>query len=379
MTGMQRGSGFVFIVVLALCASPAAASAISVEVLPERPLLVLSREGVSLHCDFLLYNGTDAALKIDTIEVTALDAAGRAVLRRFVSSNGMPGGIATLPQREVAPGGRLLVFNPLHTFDARLPIAVLRYRFLLNEGEAWRKHAVEIEVRPQPFRARTKLVSPLTGRVLVHDGHEFLAHHRRLDPTHEFMQKLGVTGNSGRYAVDLVAVDASGRMYDGRGTRAEEWFGWNAPVRAAGSGIVVAAENDIPDNGWEDGDPGAAGPESLVRVDPALTLERPVTLAGNYVIIDHGNGEWSLTAHLRRGSVTVKPGDRVRAGQLVGALGNSGDSQIPHVHFQLQNGPDIFRSEGLPARFDAVRSSLGSKTAASNGVVDSGDIIIVNR
>lgn len=168
-------------------------------------------------------------------------------------------------------------------------------------------------------------------------------------------------------------------MFAGNGARAEDWFGWNVPVRAPGGGIVVAAASDIGDNTIGEGDPGHAGPESLVKMDSSVTMEKPHTIAGNYIVIDHGNGEWSLLAHLRRGSVTVKAGDRVRAGQVVGTMGMSGDSMIPHVHYQLQNGPDLFRSEGLPSRFGGLRRVVGSRTVRPDGVIDSGDIVVAKN
>jgi len=62
-----------------------------------------------------------------------------------------------------------------------------------------------------------------------------------------------------------------------------------------------------------------------------------MTFYGNCVIIDHGNSEYSLMAHMQQGSVTVKVGERAVAGQVIGKLGDSGDSFGPHVHYQLQS------------------------------------------
>ncbi|GJG87313.1 hypothetical protein tb265_24940 [Gemmatimonadetes bacterium T265] len=79
-------------------------------------------------------------------------------------------------------------------------------------------------------------------------------------------------------------------------------------------------------------------------------VERP----GNCVIIDHGNAEYSVLAHMQNGSVQVKAGDRVAAGQVIGRLGNSGDPCGPHVHYQLQSGPQLFRDQSLPFRFQNI-------------------------
>jgi murein DD-endopeptidase MepM/ murein hydrolase activator NlpD len=72
---------------------------------------------------------------------------------------------------------------------------------------------------------------------------------------------------------------------------------------------------------------------------------------GNHVVLEHGDGEFSVLAHLRHGSVAVEAGDRVRRGQRLGACGNSGRSSEPHLHYHLQDGPVPGRAAGLPAIF----------------------------
>jgi murein DD-endopeptidase MepM/ murein hydrolase activator NlpD len=72
---------------------------------------------------------------------------------------------------------------------------------------------------------------------------------------------------------------------------------------------------------------------------------------GNHVVIDHGNGEHSLLAHLRRGTVEVRAGDDVEAGALLGRCGNSGRSSMPHLHYHLQTGAAYAEGVGLPAFF----------------------------
>ncbi|HEY0037040.1 MAG TPA: M23 family metallopeptidase, partial [Longimicrobium sp.] len=74
-------------------------------------------------------------------------------------------------------------------------------------------------------------------------------------------------------------------------------------------------------------------------------------VVGNHLIVDHGTGEYSVLAHLRSGSVAVRTGDRVTRGQRLGECGNSGNSSEPHLHYQLQDGPEMGSSAGLPAQF----------------------------
>ena len=76
-------------------------------------------------------------------------------------------------------------------------------------------------------------------------------------------------------------------------------------------------------------------------------------IVGNHIIIQHG-GEYSLYAHLKPGSVSVKPQDMVTRGQPIAAVGSSGSSTEPHLHFHVCDGPDVLLCAGIPARFENV-------------------------
>ena len=82
---------------------------------------------------------------------------------------------------------------------------------------------------------------------------------------------------------------------------------------------------------------------------PKITIEN---VDGNNIIIDLGGGVWAMYAHLQQGSLLVQPGDHVRKGQKLAALGNTGNSNAPHLHFQLMNGPSILQADGLPYVID---------------------------
>ena len=88
--------------------------------------------------------------------------------------------------------------------------------------------------------------------------------------------------------------------------------------------------------------------EGMVR-----ELLGPGRILGNHVVLDLGDGVHAVLAHLRRGSVRVRPGDRVAAaGQPLAACGNSGNSSEPHLHFQLMDHPSVLLAAGLPMAFD---------------------------
>lgn len=117
------------------------------------------------------------------------------------------------------------------------------------------------------------------------------------------------------------------------------------PLFAPADGTVVAALNTQRDHLTRTSLPGVLylHLEGYVR-----SLGWPRHLLGNHVVLDLGDGVYAVLAHLRRGSLRVRAGDRVRAGQQLAECGNSGNSSEPHLHFQLMDGPDISEARGLP-------------------------------
>jgi murein DD-endopeptidase MepM/ murein hydrolase activator NlpD len=99
-------------------------------------------------------------------------------------------------------------------------------------------------------------------------------------------------------------------------------------------GTVVTAVDGAPEN----------VPESL----------NPNMGTGNMVILQHEPGLFSACLHLQPGSITVKPGAKVKRGKTLGLCGNSGNSIEPHLHFQLQDGPLFAGSWGIEAVFPEV-------------------------
>ena len=133
-----------------------------------------------------------------------------------------------------------------------------------------------------------------------------------------------------RFAIDFVLLDGE-RTFEGDGLLNEDYHCFGEPVLAPAEGSVVVAVDGIDDNAI--GETNAAAP------------------AGNHMVIDHGNGEFSLLAHFMKDSVLVQQGSDVAPGQTLARCGNSGNSSEPHVHYHLQNGPMPFQAEGLPAFF----------------------------
>jgi hypothetical protein len=135
---------------------------------------------------------------------------------------------------------------------------------------------------------------------------------------------------SQRFAYDLLVMK-DGVSHAGEGTKLTDYYSYGAEVFAPAAGTVVWSCDSLPDQ-----QPGQMDPKNPI---------------GNGVVIDHGNGEFSLLAHMQPRSLKVKTGDTVKAGALLGLCGNSGNTSEPHIHYHLQDGPDLKTAEGLPAPF----------------------------
>jgi murein DD-endopeptidase MepM/ murein hydrolase activator NlpD len=334
--------------------------------LPTRPLLVRARDGQDLNFDMVFDNPGDTALQLVGVEATWYDRAGHFLGQRRLDRNGdaTTMGIATVPNRALPAHGRLVLFNPFQHFPAGLWLGDVRYEAVFSAGDDAPEQRAALRVAPRAWQPATALSLPLDGSVFVHDGHDFTAHHRRLDITGGMTTHFGIRSNFMRYAHDFVVADAQGRLYRGDGARPEDWYGYGAPILATGDGVVVEMHDGMADNRM-----GAPPP-----FDQAAIMRNLKLFLGNYAIVDHGNGEFSLFAHMQQGSVKVRPGQRVARGEAIGAMGMSGDAFLVHLHYQLQS--DTGFGEGLPAVFQDVRFATGDGwTAPAASTVDSGDLV----
>jgi hypothetical protein len=138
-----------------------------------------------------------------------------------------------------------------------------------------------------------------------------------------------------RFAIDFNLLDAEDRLTVGDPRLNTSTIGFGQPVIAVADATVVAAIDRYPDRTPDDGFP--------------VTLE---SVGGNHVILDLGEGRFAYYAHLRAGTVAVQAGERVRRGQRLGELGNSGNTSGPHLHFHVMDGPSGQAAGGLPYVFD---------------------------
>jgi peptidase M23-like protein len=341
--------------------APIPDGAITVRVLPA-PTYVELRDGEQLvNCDLLVTNTSTADWTLIDLQVSAFDRAGTIGFRKFLNRNGVSPSITTIPNRELAAGKRVLVLNPLYEFPRDLELGRLRFELTYARTAGEQRMTAMVEVSPMVYANHARLKLPIRGRFIVWDGHDFLAHHRRWDYVFEPIRALGFDSNSGRYSYDLIPIDEAGAMVHGEEADNASWLGFGAPIHAPAPGTIVAVVDDRPDDR---------------KFDTAALKTDLLAVFGNYVVLDHGHGEVSVFGHIQQHSAKQKVGARVSAGQVLAAIGASGSSLMPHLHYQLQTTP-TGHAEGLPSYFEDFTRVRGRKRIeVPVGQIDSGDIII---
>lgn len=173
----------------------------------------------------------------------------------------------------------------------------------------------------QDYHDKTKLSFPLHGEWTIYEGGRLVPENDHAATTNE------------RFAYEMVQLNA-GQLFTKNGLTNEEWFAFSQPVLADANGTVVKVMDDYVDN-------PPYHPDAEAK-------------HGNVVVIDHGDGEFSVYSHLKHRSVMVKRGDRVKVGEKIAEVGNSGNTQFPRLEYSLQTSAEL-TSDGLPATFDHLK------------------------
>ncbi|WDF54051.1 M23 family metallopeptidase [Mucilaginibacter sp. KACC 22063] len=153
----------------------------------------------------------------------------------------------------------------------------------------------------------------------------------------------GRSVDSRRYAIDWKKfVDST--SYSGNARDAHDYYCYSEKVYAVADGVIIKATDGLPDN--------VPGHGKAFHPAVTLTLDR---LAGNYIVLDVGNGQYAHYMHLKAGSLKVKAGDHVHKGQLLANIGASGDAREPHLHFEVTSSPKLLEGEGIPYVIESYR------------------------
>jgi len=146
----------------------------------------------------------------------------------------------------------------------------------------------------------------------------------------------GVLYVSQRFAIDWIKLDANSQQSNGDSNKNENWPTYGQKAIAVADAKVVSVLDGLPERV-----PNALPPDTTMQ-----------NVTGNHVILDLGRGYYAFYAHLQPGSLKVRVGDRVKRGQVLALVGNSGNTTAPHLHFHVSDGMGPLSSQGLPYLID---------------------------
>ncbi|PKL65825.1 MAG: hypothetical protein CVV32_01095 [Methanomicrobiales archaeon HGW-Methanomicrobiales-3] len=327
---------------------PAPASPVLAMTVPFAPIPVPAASGVQFAYE-LEFSPSDGKMPgVERVEVldpatgTALFTADGNVLRALYH----PAAVPPPTPEEMMTGTGKVPSPRVSIWFATTPDAVpdrLVHRVTLNQSDTGLPLTTVSggEVAVQKDLAPVVIGAPMSGP-------GWMAMETTSPFTHHFTAQITMNGTTRvpqRYAQDWILLDEkTGAPAKGDASLARNYFGFGKEIHAAAGGTVIAALDGLPDI------------ETIYSAPPATLA----TAAGNFVIVDIGNRKYTCYAHMVNGSVRVKPGDTVTEGQVIGLMGNSGNSDIPHLHFQVvTDTPSFLGAEGYPhvyRSFDSIGS-----------------------
>ncbi len=206
------------------------------------------------------------------------------------------------------------------------------------------------EIAVLNYQPKAKFFFPLSGTWYVSNATNPSGTHR--------------WGIGQEFAYDLVKVDAEGNPGKGDETKPESYYAYGQEVSAAADGTVYEVRDgidDTPMGQFSDADPSIVM-KRLFEYQTKLRQQYGVRgTEGNYIIINHGNSEYSVMVHLKKNSIRFRSGERVKQGQVIAQVGQSGLSTEPHLHFEVVSDPDPLRQRGLPVSFNGLEDEEGAK------------------
>jgi hypothetical protein len=337
---------------------------------PKAPTVATGENGSFLTYEVHITNFMGQPLTLKKLD--AMAASDNRVLMSFADSALMraiarPGAPTTqgADKLKIAPGARAIAFLWVPIAAGTTAPTQLVNRLSIEQGSGDSVRTAQLDGNPIPVAMNAVVIGPpLRGGVwLAANGPADASGHRRA-----LIPVAGTPAIAQRFAIDWVKVADDDKTFKGDQLKNESYYAEGLDALAVANGTVVAVKDSIPEN----------VPGINSRAVP-ITLE---TVGGNHVIIDIGGGNYAFYAHLKPGSLRVKKGDRETRGQVVGLVGNTGNSTEPHLHFHISDGNSPLGSEGLPYRMDfevvGRCKMLGASCERSTPVVRRGEVPLAN-
>jgi len=280
-------------------------------------------------------NFAAADLSLKRIEVLDADGQvlGSLIDAELASALSRPAGLPDgADARQLATGSRAIAYLWLALGSDRSQPRHIRHRLEFDLVRSGKHESVVME----SVTVSVRLDAPIILAPPLRGGPWAAVYEPSMEWGHRqvFYAINGRARLPARFAIDWVKVDQDGKSFSGDKTNPANWHGYGAEVLAVADAVVAAARDGIAEsNTLPDGS------------RPRNSLEKA---SGNYIALDLGQGHFAFYEHLKPGSVMVKVGERVRRGQPIAALGSTGDSMGPHLHFHVSDASSTLAAEGLP-------------------------------
>jgi Peptidase family M23 len=362
IAGIFSVSPFLLVLLALLTSSPVGRAEASENMTPlllavqDAPVPFMGSDGhVHLVYELGMTNFSSAEIAVEKVEVISGGATLQALDTAAVAGRLQPAG-----QRDsagtLAKGTQALLFlNVTLAPGAKVPTD-LSHRVSLRVDAAPPGHQEFSETGGATTVDRRPVASigpPLRGT-------RYISADSCCDATRHTRAALPVNGRvwvAQRYAVDWEQTDAGGRIYAGPREKLESYAIFGQPVLAVADALVVSVIDGEPEQ-----TPG--------NYPTNIPLDKA---DGNCVILDLGGHRYATYAHMQPGSIKVRNGEKVHLGQVIGLVGDTGNSIVPHLHFQVTDGPSSLAANGLPyeiSEFQITGTTAGTKAfdeAESNG------------
>jgi hypothetical protein len=315
----------------------------------DAPVPFMGSDGrVHLVYELDMNNFSSAEIAVEKVEVISDGATLQTLDTAAVAGRLQPGGQRDSTGTLARSTRALLFLNVALAPGAKIPVE-LEHRVSLRVSAAPPGHQ-EFEESGGKTTVDRRPVA-LIGPPLR--GMRYISADSCCDAVRHTRAALPVNGRAWvaqRYAVDWEQTDASGRIYAGPREKLESYAIFGQPVLAVADALVVSVIDGEPEQ-----TPG--------NYPTNIPLDKA---DGNCIILDLGNHRYALYAHMQPGSIKVRSGEKVHLGQVIGLVGDTGNSIVPHLHFQVTDGPSSLSSNGFPyeiSEFQVTGETAGGTKA----------------
>jgi hypothetical protein len=326
------------------------------------PAPILQDGSTRLVYEMVITNFSNSKFELSTIEAKAGKAQftfGAQALADMIIALGAWGKPEAPAERTLDGGRSLVVFLLLDLGSSGAPSTVEHTLHVLDDKNG--VHSVVLAPLVVSTESPIVVSPPLRGDWIAGDSvnNRKDAAHRRavlVDNGHAWLAQ--------RYAIDWVqyrTVDGVRTTWNGPEDKNDSYFCYDQPIYSVATGKVFDTADGLPENVPHSG-------RYAIPIDFN-------NAAGNHIVVEIAPNRYVLYAHMRPGTVTVKAGDIVKAGDLLGRVGNTGSSTEPHLHMHIDDQPSFLAGNGVPYEFTrgresgAVEANVSSATAISLGPI----------